>query len=148
MLRALEAGECLSAFNLYDIHSLFCIADLHNRVSKDLRTAQQHLNLHELIITVHVIIDLRNHAAKCNAPLQLMHVCPTAGRKRFSLLSEVTLIASEQRLYKPGIARYAMRLAQLIIIQRDAILCQRFFYRINIALTLLLNYALMKFRKR
>lgn len=54
------------------------IADLHNRIRKNLRTCQKALDHHKLVVSMHMVIHIFCHAAKRHTSFQMMYVGTTA----------------------------------------------------------------------
>lgn len=59
--------------------ALQVITDPYGRVRKNLRTHYQCVNHHELIVSVHMIVNVRRSAAKSHAALQPVHIGAAAG---------------------------------------------------------------------
>ena len=67
-------------------------ADPHNRLREDHNAFFQAFDFHELVCSVHTVVDFKVCASKRNTVFQMMHIRSAADRKWFCLVFPVTSV--------------------------------------------------------
>ena len=80
-------------------------ADPQNRLREDHNAFFQAFDFHELVCSVHTVVDFKVCASKRNAVFQMMHIRSAADRKWFAWFSSDIRVALQQGLDKRAVGR-------------------------------------------
>ena len=77
----------------------------HNRLREDHNAFFQAFDFHELVCSVHTVVDFKVCASKRNTVFQMMHIRSAADRKWFAWFSSDIRVALQQGLDKRAVGR-------------------------------------------
>ena len=97
-------GSAEDLFYLLFFNYLFP-ADPQNRLREDHNAFFQAFDFHELVCSVHTVIDFKIRASKRNTVFQMMHIRSAADRKWFAWFSSDIRVALQQGLDKRAVGR-------------------------------------------
>ena len=80
-------------------------ADPQNRLREDHNAFFQAFDFHELVCSVHTVVDFKVCASKRNTVFQMMHIRSAADRKWFAWFSSDIRVALQQGLDKRAVGR-------------------------------------------